>query len=626
MLLPIFTSGQIVSEQRPNLNDNEDQYYKQMADWFCQTPQFNLDSAYYYLGFLEKKLLTQKTQDFLKLADVNNKWATIYKDFQFYNKARIKAQAALEYYNKTPKHLKNVKLEADIYWILAISMLYNQEEKKAFQFFTKQDSILRNEKDELSKSKYIQNRAYFNTIYFNGDKELGLKLFEENIPLLKKLGNYNQLVRNYMILAMNFKAINDKNATYFMLRDSVRLYALKARNPYLQVFYPLELTYTMIMNRQYNEAKDGIQTVLREMKKYGLDKSNNYQSALQDIGEIEYKRRDYDKSIEYYKECLEISDSLDIKIMELSLLKIISQIYMEKRDFKSAYEYLNKYNEIYEINEKTLSDRSTEEHELELNLASQKLELEKNKTYSKILVLGLIFLAIGIGYAIYNYHKQNKLNTLLKNNIQQKDILLKEIHHRVKNNLTVISGLLELQSYSLKNDEFELTFKESQNRVKSIALIHQRLYQHESLASIELKEYINDLYSQIHSVFNAKGQVVIFTNQVPTTYLDIDTAVPLGLIINELLTNSFKYAFNLNNEGQIIIDMIKIEEGSYQLIYKDNGKGLVNDINFKNVTSFGLRLVSRLCIQLFGKVEYKKDEKYSVFKVGFKDSIGKMNL
>jgi two-component sensor histidine kinase len=304
-------------------------------------------------------------------------------------------------------------------------------------------------------------------------------------------------------------------------------------------------------------------------------------------------------------------------------LEILSYVYNDKGDYKNALDYLHKYKELNKKNEKELSDRSTAEHELEIDLTNQKNKLEQNKTYSNLLAVGLLIFGLGFGYVVYSYRKQNKLNQLLEKNIQQKEDLLKEIHHRVKNNLSVISGLLELQSFTLKNDAFEMTFKESQNRVKSIALIHQRLYQHESVSSIELKEYINDLYKQIYNVFNSNKEV-IFTNRLEKTMLDIDTAVPLGLILNELFTNSFKYAFKTNPVGAIIIELNTIEEGSYQLLYKDNGQGLEKDFDFKKVSSFGLKLVSRLCVQLFGKVKYEKTNDHSIFTIDFKDNVGKI--
>lgn len=614
----------IVEKPTLNLTKNEKLYYLNLAKWYCISPQFNLDSAFYYLDVWESNILRKQPQDYLSLAEVNVARAKMYYDFQFFQKTKENALRALDYYKKTARDKKNDLIESDIYFYLSVVSFFNQEEKKALLYYTKCDSILKTKKDENLRVKYALNKASFHYIYSKGEKELSYKIYKENLPYLKRNGDFSKVCRIYMILAMNPKNKDDHRSDYFSYRDSARVYAIKSRNPYIQHFYTLELNYALLQKGKYKEASEGITKVLNEYKRYGLDKTNNYQNALQDLAEVTWKQKQYDKAITYYKECLSISDSLQIVNLQLSLLEIIADIYHDKGDYQSSLEYLNQYKILNALNDQAKSDRSFEEHELELNLSNQRYELERNKLYARLLAIGLLFLFIVIFYVVYSYRKQRRLNTLLQNNIRQKEVLLKEIHHRVKNNLSVISGLLELQSNAIKDNGFELTFKESQNRVKSIALIHQRLYQYESLSSIELKEYLEDLYKQIYSVFKNKNQIVDFINKVPETFLDIDTAVPIGLILNELFTNSFKYAFNPNTRGEISIELHNTKEGSYQLIYKDNGKGLGQNFDFKKVGSFGLKLVNRLCIQLFGRVGYEYCDNYSIFNIDFKDNIGKM--
>jgi two-component sensor histidine kinase len=145
--------------------------------------------------------------------------------------------------------------------------------------------------------------------------------------------------------------------------------------------------------------------------------------------------------------------------------------------------------------------------------------------------------------------------------LTEKDLLMKEIHHRVKNNLQVISGLLELQGKTLNDETAKDALREGRNRVRSIALIHQNLYQFENLSSIELKRFANDLCRQVESVFKKENNIATHI-EVPVLYLDIDSAVPLGLIMNELLSNSFKYAFNNGIEGEINLEISTVAEGN----------------------------------------------------------------
>ena len=186
----------------------------------------------------------------------------------------------------------------------------------------------------------------------------------------------------------------------------------------------------------------------------------------------------------------------------------------------------------------------------------------------------------------------------------EKDVLMREIHHRVKNNLQVISGLLELQGKNLTDEVAREALLEGRNRVRSIALIHQNLYQFENLSSIDLKRFINDLCRQVQSVFQKEKKVSLAV-EVPDLNLDIDSSVPLGLILNELLSNSFKYAFRETSAGAITVAIRTISEGRFQLTYSDSGPGLSKDFDLKKATTLGLQLVNDLSRQIGGKVTYE---------------------
>ncbi|MCF0073048.1 ATP-binding protein [Dyadobacter sp. CY261] len=186
----------------------------------------------------------------------------------------------------------------------------------------------------------------------------------------------------------------------------------------------------------------------------------------------------------------------------------------------------------------------------------------------------------------------------------EKDVLMKEIHHRVKNNLQVISGLLELQGKSLSDEAAREALQEGRNRVRSIALIHQNLYQFENLSSINLKRFVNDLARQVQSVFQ-KEKNVSLAIEVPDLHLDIDSAVPLGLILNELLSNSFKYAFSNVPEGEIAVTIETASEGRFRLIYSDNGPGLPELFDPGKAKTLGLQLVNDLSRQIGGTVHYE---------------------
>ncbi len=214
--------------------------------------------------------------------------------------------------------------------------------------------------------------------------------------------------------------------------------------------------------------------------------------------------------------------------------------------------------------------------------------------------------------------KVNSRTAELIKSLKDRDLLLTEIHHRVKNNLQVISGLLELQKVQLTDKNAIAAIAEGQSRVGSIALIHQNLYQNENLGSIEFCSFARDLSSKVAELFENQNNSVAFTIENKEVFIDIDTAVPLGLIINELITNSYKYFTKENQEKKISIHIIILKKGVYKLIYKDNGPGLKKGINFDTATSLGLELIKGLSHQIDGEAAYKF-ESGSVFTILFKD-------
>ncbi|NYB52623.1 MAG: PAS domain S-box protein [Methanobacteriaceae archaeon] len=190
----------------------------------------------------------------------------------------------------------------------------------------------------------------------------------------------------------------------------------------------------------------------------------------------------------------------------------------------------------------------------------------------------------------------------LKKSLEEKDMLLKEIHHRVKNNLMIIYSLLNLQSQYIEDKEALDVFKESQNRAKSMALIHERLYQSIDLKNIDFGDYITTLTTDLYHTTVSDPEHVKLELNVEDIKIDINIVVPLGLIVNELVTNSMKYAFPPGESGIIKVELYR-ENDKIVLKVSDDGIGLPEDIDYKNTSSLGLQLVNNLTAQIDGKLE-----------------------
>ncbi len=215
-----------------------------------------------------------------------------------------------------------------------------------------------------------------------------------------------------------------------------------------------------------------------------------------------------------------------------------------------------------------------------------------------LLVIGLL----GLFFFLWNNRRKSRL---LEARNRENELLLQEIHHRVKNNMEVVAGLLELQSAGLTDDTARDAMQASQNRVQSMGLLHQKLYQGTNLAAIEMQDYFQNLADCLLENYEEEDRIVIEVEMSPLE-LDVDTAVPLGLIVNELLTNAIKYAFGRTREGTIEISLSGDSVTGYRLSVRDNGAG--KDFGRAAAgTGFGTRLVHLLARQLGGELTEMND-------------------
>jgi two-component sensor histidine kinase/HAMP domain-containing protein len=197
---------------------------------------------------------------------------------------------------------------------------------------------------------------------------------------------------------------------------------------------------------------------------------------------------------------------------------------------------------------------------------------------------------------------EEKINASL----QEKEVLLREIHHRVKNNLQVIASLLNLQSRNILDERVLEPLRESQTRIESMALIHQKLYDSDDLMVVDFAEYSRNLATHLLSSYGVSQKVALRVDSDAGISLAINSAIPCGLIINELVSNSLKYAFSGRENGEIRIALRRKEDGRIKLTVADNGAGIPDTIDFRNTESLGLRLVNILSGQLEGTLELEK--------------------
>jgi len=203
----------------------------------------------------------------------------------------------------------------------------------------------------------------------------------------------------------------------------------------------------------------------------------------------------------------------------------------------------------------------------------------------------------------------------IKASLQEKEVLLKEIHHRVKNNLQIISSLLNLQAGYIEDEKTLEILKAGESRVASMAMIHEQLYLSGDLAKVNFTEYIENLVANLFNSYNVNSEAIALKINVDNVNLKLDAAIHCGLIINELISNSLKYAFPAGKEGEICIDLYR-NNNHFILTVSDNGIGFPKDLDFHNTASLGLQIVTALTNQLEGTIELNR-EVGTEFKIMF---------
>ncbi len=345
----------------------------------------------------------------------------------------------------------------------------------------------------------------------------------------------------------------------------------------------------------------------------------------------------YSKAEQYgfYPEMKRLARELSVLYKKLNRQEIALE-YLEKhlmlRDSLAGEERIKEFTNLdlsYQFRQEQLRDSLEQEQQRMELVFEHKQDLRNQRRMQYVLGFGLALIII-VALFIYVDSRRRKLqnkileekNQIINKTLHEKELLLKEIHHRVKNNFQTITSLLELQSREVSDEKAIANIEEGQSRIRSMALIHQRLYQKSDLSVIDMQDYLEQLTNQI--IYNHNIKNVNLSLSAEKIMLDIDTSIPVGLILNELITNSCKYAFHDGSGHQLQISITCPEKGTYILVYHDSGPGLPQNRVPENLSTLGLRLVHRLARQLQGTLNYKYLDG-SRFEVVFYDTEYRKN-
>ncbi len=347
------------------------------------------------------------------------------------------------------------------------------------------------------------------------------------------------------------------------------------------------------------------------------------QYANASLGEIYLYTNQLELAKPYFDLVLKNEKSTELRDL-FQVYGCLERYYQLKENKDSSYYYAIKRNEVDDLLENLRSENLVFELDKDFQTESNQylLEEERSKNQQLRLILILILMSIVIIISIsYLFIRQksdsNRVlqlqkeeiddkNKEISNSLAMKESLLKEIHHRVKNNLQVVSSILNLQSRNVHDPEALRILEEGKERIRAIALIHNQLHLNNDLAYVEMGAYLNKLISQMRESFSSYNKQIEVRVNVEEINLAIDYAVPVGLIMCELLSNSYKHAFSKRKEGLIEIELKNNSEKSlnYELLVKDNGIGYNGETEFLEQSSTGVEIISAFIQQLDGKYTY----------------------
>jgi two-component system, sensor histidine kinase PdtaS len=385
------------------------------------------------------------------------------------------------------------------------------------------------------------------------------------------------------------------------------------------------LAEILIQHKKYKEALDYLNEAFRLNTE--VKSAPGKENILLNMGKCYVYMGLAKKGLDILTRSLKLADSLNLKTERMLIHKEISRAYSELGDYKEALIYHEAFTALsdsifreesnrhfIEMEQKYQSEKKEKEiSKLNLDKIKQDIMIKNQQSIRNILLFGFLFALIA-GVFLYRSNQTKK-----KAN-KEKEALLKEIHHRVKNNLQIISSLLSIQTENVTDASVISAVKESQSRVKAMALIHQLLYQEKEFTRIDFSTYLPQLVHAVSSIFKREGDEIDVTIVASNIAFDIDTSIPLGLIITELISNAYKYAFDGSGKGRIKVELKQAVGNNYILSVADNGKGLSENLNIDEFISMGLRLVKMLTGQLDGTFDYHYD-KGAIFTIKFADTI-----
>lgn len=617
IFLLLFISFNAIVAQNKEL-DSLNLLVKNAGTELQKLEMLNEITSFYSLRDLDKAIIYARQG--VALSDKTND-----KNWQpkFYEmKGRIHANmlqldSASLYFTKAEKGYKAIddkKGQATTYFKISWVHKKRGELQEAMEADLKALKLMETLGDKLGIAN--ANGRLSNDLLEQGRKEDALEYAMKSIEISKENGFNEEIIYGYTAAGDANIAMGDNDQSFKYFDLALTTAKSLGLNPMSLSDFTNNRGNAFKRLGRYEEALKDYKEALR------LATESNYQNAIQtvggNLGEVNLLLGNYKEALPYQLETVRLfEESGDLPNLPENYMHV-STIYEKLGDYPLALEFQKKARIMGDSIAAAESDRNMSElltqyetgkKEATIVSQTQKIKQQRKTQILYICLAALLGIVVfGMFFTMKNIRKKRKalsvLNVQLDAKNKQNELLMKEIHHRVKNNLEMVKSLIALQSAKLEDGASKEAMLASQNRVQSMGIIHQKLYQGENLGAIEMKDYFINLGEGILDTFNAEDKVKIDC-AMDDLNLDVDTAVPIGLIVNELLTNALKYAFPDGVKGQINISLKK-ENNNLLLNVSDNGIGKTDGLKPKG-TGFGTQLIQLLTQQLNGTIseDYK---------------------
>lgn len=558
--------------------------------------QVKFDEA--LMAYQEAEKIYEEIRSFSDLVNILNKQGIIHKNLENYTDALPIYHKAYEIATKygLPKHLASTCINIGV-------VLKNQEEyDEALKYYYRAEEIYEIENDQGGLADIYNNIG--NVLRFQGKLDGALTNYNKAIQAREASGKTHRLAYTYNNIALIHQERKDFKKAIQYLEKSEKIKLKYEDYPSLGSTY---LNFARVYLETKDEKKFVYYSELAEKiaQQYQLDEV--YRDVLVDKSTFESENGNFEKAYYYLNTVFQGLDTLD----EQSQRILNSVLQARFREKESQFEMSQ------------LSERFDE-------LTVQKQELEDNQRYARNLIIALS-LVVGILVVIFILFLFNlrevrvQAKELARTNEElreanlskeEKEVLLKEIHHRVKNNLQIIKSLIRLQGIGERDEHLNDVLNEFEQRVSSMALVHEALYKSGDLAKVDVNSYYEDLVNDLIFAYNLQQNVEAKIS-IDMENLGIDTLVPLGLLTNEIISNSLKHGLEANTNGIITVDLKKIEDDRCELFIGDNGKGFDFEQERTSRNSLGTELILTLVEQLDGEYEFS-NEGGAYYRIRFK--------